>query len=287
MITEPLSIPNGDVVLEAELVLPDDGAPFGGVVVCHPHPQYGGDMRNNVVVAIIQGLLAQGIAALRFNFRGAGRSTGSYSEGVGERDDALAAFAALREHDAIDPARVAIAGYSFGANIALSLAPYLDEALGVAAVAPPLQGLARPTSSTTPSPSSSSPATATPSPTPTRSAPSSTAWRARPTSAPSPAPTTSWAATKPTSPKPPAPSSPPSSTLPLRPLSPWESSPLSPLSLWERLREGRPGARAVPSGLFSPREKIEMRGPMITTTGRPSPPPRLRLSWSRRPGGVY
>ena len=144
MRTEPLTIPNGDVVLEAELVLPDDGAPFGGVVVCHPHPQYGGDMRNNVVVAIIQGLLAQGIAALRFNFRGAGRSTGTYSEGVGERDDALAAFAALREHDAIDPARVAIAGYSFGANIALSLAPYLDDALGVAAVAPPLQGLSRP-----------------------------------------------------------------------------------------------------------------------------------------------
>ena len=99
---------------------------------------------NNVVVAIIQGLLAQDIAALRFNFRGAGRSTGTYSEGVGERDDALAAFAALHEHDAIDPARVAIAGYSFGANIALSLAPYLDDALGVAAVAPPLQGLARP-----------------------------------------------------------------------------------------------------------------------------------------------
>lgn len=144
MRTEPLTIPNGDVVLEAELVLPDDGAPFGGVVVCHPHPQYGGDMRNNVVVAIIQGLLAQGVAALRFNFRGAGRSTGTYSEGVGERDDALAAFAALREHDAIDPARVAIAGYSFGANIALSLAPYLDDALGVAAVAPPLQGLSRP-----------------------------------------------------------------------------------------------------------------------------------------------
>ena len=144
MQTEPLTIPNGDVVLEAELVLPDDGAPFGGVVVCHPHPQYGGDMRNNVVVAIIQGLMAQGVAALRFNFRGAGRSTGTYSEGVGERDDALAAFAALREHEAIDPARVAIAGYSFGANIALSLAPHLDDALGVAAVAPPLQGLARP-----------------------------------------------------------------------------------------------------------------------------------------------
>ena len=144
MQTEPLTIPNGDVVLEAELVLPDGGAPVPGVAVCHPHPQYGGDMRNNVVVAIIQGLLERGIAALRFNFRGAGRSTGTYSEGIGEQEDALAAFAALREHEAIDPGRLAIAGYSFGANIALSLAPHLDDALGVAAVAPPLQGVSRP-----------------------------------------------------------------------------------------------------------------------------------------------
>ena len=144
MQTEPLTIPNGDVVLEAELVLPDGDAPVPGVAVCHPHPQYGGDMRNNVVVAIIQGLLERGIAALRFNFRGAGRSTGTYSEGIGEQEDTLAAFAALREHEAIDPGRLAIAGYSFGANIALSLAPHLDDALGVAAVAPPLQGVSRP-----------------------------------------------------------------------------------------------------------------------------------------------
>ena len=143
--TEPLTIPNGDVVLEAELLLPDDASgAVPGVVVCHPHPRYGGDMRNNVVVAIVQGVLSRGFGALRFNFRGAGRSTGTHSKGPGEQEDALAAFAALREHDAIDAEQLALAGYSFGANIALSVAPHLHEAHGIAAVAPPIQGLSRP-----------------------------------------------------------------------------------------------------------------------------------------------
>lgn len=145
MKSESLSIPNGDVVLEAELVLPGDlSRPVPGVVVCHPHPQYGGDMRNSIVVAVIHGLLAEGVAALRFNFRGAGRSTGTYSEGAGEQEDALASFAALSEHDCIDSHRLGLAGYSFGAGVALSIAPHLPQARGVAVIAPPTQSLSRP-----------------------------------------------------------------------------------------------------------------------------------------------
>ena len=127
------------------MILPDEiSPPIPGVVVCHPHPQYGGDMRNSVVVGIIHGLLAQGLAALRFNFRGAGRSTGTYSEGAGEQEAALASFAALSGHDCIDSKRLALAGYSFGAGIVLSVAPHLPKARGFAVIAPPTQSLSSP-----------------------------------------------------------------------------------------------------------------------------------------------
>jgi alpha/beta superfamily hydrolase len=90
MINRTLRIPGGDVDLEAALHCPDGVPPFAGVVVCHPHPQYGGDMNNNVVMALCRSLTDRGMAALRFNFRGAGRSSGSYDGGRGEARDVMA-----------------------------------------------------------------------------------------------------------------------------------------------------------------------------------------------------
>ena len=87
---------------------------------------YGGDMHNNVVDAVCQTAAADGIVALRFNFRGAGGSEGTYDNGVGEQDDVGAALAYLRELPEVDGARVALAGYSFGAAIALQA---VDERL--------------------------------------------------------------------------------------------------------------------------------------------------------------
>jgi alpha/beta superfamily hydrolase len=54
-----------------------------GVVVTHPHPLYGGQMRNNVVESITQAYREQGYSTLRFNFRGVGKSEGSYEDGPG------------------------------------------------------------------------------------------------------------------------------------------------------------------------------------------------------------
>lgn len=113
-----LTIPSGDITLEAVLDTPAGSGPFPGVVVCHPHPQYGGDLHNNVVLAAVRGLGGRGIASLRFNFRGVGASGGSHTRGERERDDVRAALDALAARPEIDPARVGLAGYSFGAWMA-------------------------------------------------------------------------------------------------------------------------------------------------------------------------
>jgi uncharacterized protein len=85
-----------------------------GVVVCHPHPLYGGDMCNNIVEAIEEGFSGKGFSTLRFNFRGVGGSGGSYDKDVGEVKDVLSALSFLRDSLAPD-ASIMLAGYSFGA----------------------------------------------------------------------------------------------------------------------------------------------------------------------------
>lgn len=106
------------------------------VVVCHPHPQYGGSMDNNVVCAVALHLQNAGIATLRFNFRGVDGSEGGYGNLVGEAADARAAVGFLAARSGIH--EVALAGYSFGAMIALRVGrdhPTVDRLIGVA---PPL-----------------------------------------------------------------------------------------------------------------------------------------------------
>lgn len=135
MIAErPVTIP-GEPSLEAALALPP-GAPLG-VVICHPHPRYGGDMDSPVVVAAAEACARRGLATLRFNFRGVGSSAGAWDEGWGERDDVRAALADLRRQLA-PPARVALAGYSFGASMATAVAAGGEPLAGLALIAPPL-----------------------------------------------------------------------------------------------------------------------------------------------------
>lgn len=122
------------LILEGELVLPS--ACRGAAVVCHPHPQYGGDMHNTVVCAITSALESVGFATLRFNFRGVGRSQGSYSGGKGESEDARAAVAYVGERSGAS--QVTLAGYSFGAMVALQAGADMDAVDRLIAVAPPL-----------------------------------------------------------------------------------------------------------------------------------------------------
>jgi alpha/beta superfamily hydrolase len=114
-----LMIPAQSVQLEATLREPKHGALRGAAVLCHPHPAYGGTMDNRVVYRAAKAAMDAGFAALRFNFRGVGASTGEYSEGVGERDDVAAAIDWLENRYPHLP--LALAGYSFGAWVGLQV----------------------------------------------------------------------------------------------------------------------------------------------------------------------
>src|SRR3990172_13321619 len=83
-----------------------------GAVISHPHPLMGGDMSNSVVKTLAETLFACGISTLRFNFRGVGKSTGTFDDGRGEQEDVLAAVSFMEEQGIRE---ILPAGYSFGA----------------------------------------------------------------------------------------------------------------------------------------------------------------------------
>ena len=130
--------PWGDLRLEGELHLPEGEGPFPVVTICHPHPLYGGDMDNNVVMAVYFALVKSSIAALRFNFRGVGNSSGSYGEGVGEQDDLQAALDFLSTLKEIDRQRIGLAGYSFGGMVAAHVAIKDNRIKQLALISPAL-----------------------------------------------------------------------------------------------------------------------------------------------------
>ena len=127
---------SGDLTLEGLLANPGGDAP--AAVVCHPHPMYGGSMFNNVVDAILAALWQAGYATLRFNFRGVGRSDGEHDGGPGEVDDAVAAMAFLLAQPGVRKQDAVMAGYSFGAMVAVSAGYERAEIARIVAVALPL-----------------------------------------------------------------------------------------------------------------------------------------------------
>ena len=118
-----VSIPAGHGHLEG--ILRDASSAVAAAVVCHPHPRGGGTMNNNVVYRAAKALVAGGVTALRFNFRGVGASTGSHDDGVGEEDDVRAALDFLRAHAPGLP--IWIAGFSFGARVGLTVGAHSDD----------------------------------------------------------------------------------------------------------------------------------------------------------------
>lgn len=105
--------------LDAVLDRPD-APPRAAVVVCHPHPQYGGTKENKVAFTLARAAQEAGCAAARFDFRGVGASEGAYDQGRGEIDDALAVADWARDETGCD--RIVFAGFSFGAAVALRAA---------------------------------------------------------------------------------------------------------------------------------------------------------------------
>jgi uncharacterized protein len=115
---KPVTFRSRELTLEALMANPGGDAP--AAVVCHPHPMYGGSMYNNVVDAILSALWEWGYATLRFNFRGVGASEGEHDGGRGEIEDAAAAMSFLLAQPGLGKSGAVMAGYSFGAMIAMT-----------------------------------------------------------------------------------------------------------------------------------------------------------------------
>ena len=127
---------SGGLTLEGLLATGGNDSP--AAVVCHPHPSYGGSMYNNVVDAILAAMWQLGYATLRFNFRGVGASEGEHDGGRGEVDDAAAAMAFLLAQPHVRKDAAVMAGYSFGAMVALSAGYEQVEVSRIVAVALPI-----------------------------------------------------------------------------------------------------------------------------------------------------
>ena len=106
------------------------------VVLCHPHPLFGGTMHNKVVYHAMKTFQAYGLPVLRFNFRGAGLSEGVHDNGHGERDDLRAALAWLSNEYARP---LLFAGFSFGASVGLRTCCGDARVLGLAALGVPVR----------------------------------------------------------------------------------------------------------------------------------------------------
>jgi uncharacterized protein len=93
-----------------------DGALAGIALVAHPHPLQGGTLDNKVAQTLAKTFFALGLAAVRFNFRGVGGSTGAFDDGIGETDDALAVLADAKARLG-DELPIVLAGFSFGSFV--------------------------------------------------------------------------------------------------------------------------------------------------------------------------
>lgn len=105
-------------------------------IIMHPHPEHGGTMNNKLVYYMFQSFVERGFSTLRFNFRGVGRSQGSFDEGEGELSDAASALDWLQEINPNAPYSW-VGGFGFGAWIGMQLLMRRPEVRGFISVAPP------------------------------------------------------------------------------------------------------------------------------------------------------
>lgn len=113
---------------------PTPNAPIA--LMLHPHPQHGGTMNNKIVYTMFNSFKAQGFSVLRFNFRGVGRSQGTFDEGEGELSDAASALDWLQSVNA-NSSQCWVSGFSFGAWISMQLLMRRPEIDGFISIAPP------------------------------------------------------------------------------------------------------------------------------------------------------
>lgn len=110
--TELRLLPGPSGAIEVAIDQPETAA-TGCAVIAHPHPLHGGTLTNKVVQTLARAAVLAGLTAIRFNFRGVGRSEGVYDEGRGELDDLLSVVQALAPEGPL-----VVAGFSFGGFVA-------------------------------------------------------------------------------------------------------------------------------------------------------------------------
>ncbi len=104
-------------------------------IVLQPHPQYGGTMNNRVIVEIFNAFIENGFSVLRLNFRGVGKSDGSFDNGQGELSDAAAALDWI-ERENLDFSQCWVSGFSFGSLICMQLIMRRPEVTKFISVSP-------------------------------------------------------------------------------------------------------------------------------------------------------
>ncbi len=114
--------------------------PRFAVLLCHPHPLFGGTLHNKVVYHAMKTFIGVGLPVLRFNFRGAGRSEGVHDNGIGEQDDVRAGLAWLEAEYGLP---VLAAGFSFGGHMALRAGCSDDRVAGLVSLGTPVQAADR------------------------------------------------------------------------------------------------------------------------------------------------
>ncbi|HVV69515.1 MAG TPA: alpha/beta fold hydrolase [Gammaproteobacteria bacterium] len=129
----PIIIPGPAGQLEALISAPDTQESTAVGIICHPHPLYGGAMNNKVVTTIARTFHELGLHTVRFNFRGVGKSEGSYAEGIGETEDLRAVSAWARKNYPNQP--IWLAGFSFGSYVAMRIAA-AEEVAQLITIAP-------------------------------------------------------------------------------------------------------------------------------------------------------
>ena len=105
-------------------------------LILHPHPTGGGTMNHRIAHSLFKTFERRGFSVLRFNFRGVGRSQGIYDGGIGELSDAASALDWMQS---FNPGAKAcwVAGYGFGAWIAMQLLMRRPEISGFVSISPP------------------------------------------------------------------------------------------------------------------------------------------------------
>ncbi|MEL7023871.1 MAG: alpha/beta fold hydrolase [Pseudomonadota bacterium] len=128
--------------IETLIERPESGEDADVLLVCHPHPAHGGALTNKVAYTLARAGVLADMTAVRFNFRGVGKSEGAYDEGRGELADTLAMIDWIRTSMA--PQRLMLSGFSFGSAmvVAASHERACDQLI---LVAPPVGRILDPT----------------------------------------------------------------------------------------------------------------------------------------------